>query len=229
MSAWRNRLPVFMIRPWLLLLASALLIIQLLLTFPLEEMTTMAFYYDVGLHHTTFLKGQVWNLITYSLFHHPQAWSHLLCNLFLLIYLAGRISHILGDRPCVKILILGILVSGIFHLILDPFIRVEPAPLIGISGGVCALFSCLCMLAPDSKFFPLMISGRNLLKASLITTLIIILISPKLNLPYLSDLGELLNSSILFSLFAIGHVCHLGGMLLGMLYAHMALRIPSAR
>lgn len=184
------------------------------------------FYELVGLNPNTFLEGKMWTILSYSLFHHPEQWSHFILNILALIYFSARISHIFSATISLRILGTGILVGGILHLLIDPITRTEPVTLIGISGGVCAIFAALATFAPDSIFWPLYIRGRHLLTSFITVSVFFLLISPALGIPYLSSIGEEASKFSGVAIFKIGHACHLGGLISGFLYAKYLIRIP---
>lgn len=217
--------PRLELKAWLLILVGLLVTIQAFFFF-YPEYATQEFYDTIGVTRGSILRGRVWTLLTYSFFHHPFQLSHLIVNALSLFYLSSRISHILGSSKSLQILCWGILSSAVFHVILDPFLRPDAIPLIGISGGVLSLFAVLCTIAPDTVFWPLFVSGRNLFYAILITTIFFIVTAPTLHIPILSQIGVVIEKSALSPIFQVGHACHLGGLLMGWLIAKRMIRVP---
>lgn len=210
---------------WLPLLALILALVQCYTAWGAPGTATQSFYEHVGLTKVGIIEGRLWTLLTHALFHHPLQWSHLILNLLTLIYLTGRLSHILTPQACLKILLYGILAGGLLYLLISLFTE-SSLPLIGLSGGLFCLLSVLCHLAPHTRFWPLGISGKNLVKALVLTSIFFLLTSPSLQLPFLSPIGHKIASTPLGTVFQIGHSCHLGGLIAGWFYALKLLRIP---
>ena len=205
--------PLLNINRWLILLAFSLTGIQIYLGIISPQYATQELYSEVGLGIEGLKHGRLWTFLTYAFFHHPFLWHHLVFNILALLYLGGRISHILSPQKSFTILTLSILGGGVGEL-LSSFVSSENYPLIGISGGISGLFSTLVTLSPETKFWPLPIRGENILKAYVIGSVILTFIP-------LSWLPE--------GIPKVGHGCHLGGILVGVLYTKKLLRIPSLK
>ncbi len=213
------------LKAWIFILVGLLVTIQAFFIIS-PEYATQEFYNTIGVTRGALLKGKAWTILTYSFFHHPFQLSHLIINAFSLFYLSSRLSLILGSFKCLQILGLGILSSAIFHIILDPFLRADTIPLIGISGGVLSLFAALCTIAPDTIFWPLFVSGKNLFYGILITTTFFMITAPSLHIPLFSQIGITMEKSALSPIFQIGHACHLGGLIMGWFIAKKMIRLP---
>lgn len=141
--------------------------------------------------------------------------------------------HILGARAFAKIFFVGVLVGGMLHLLFYPRYPVGEdfsaayIPLVGASGGLMALLMVITSLSPDSRMWPIMVSGRNLGRGLLLSTLILFLLTPGLKIPILSGMGKwLVQAGDLGVIFQISHICHFGGGVVGILYARRLLRSP---
>jgi hypothetical protein len=82
-----------------------------------------------------------------------------------------------------------------------------------------ALLLCLASLSPDARVMPLGVSARNLGRGLLIGELLLALADPMLGMPGFSQLGGWLVDQGFASVFQLGHACHFGGGLMGMLFA----------
>ncbi len=145
-----------------------------------------------------------WSLITYSFFH--GSFSHILWNMVLLYTFAKIYLNLFSERQFLKNYVLGVLAGGIVFLLayyLFPVFKGSYPPLIGSSAGVMAILIFICTYVPDQEirllFFNLKIKYIGL-------GLIIIDV---LQIPY----GN-----------AGGRLAHLGGALIGFLYAHQLLK-----
>lgn len=189
--------------------------------------------YEVfGLNRPGVLAGRVWQFATYPFLH--GGWMHLLFNWLIIYLMGGRVSHILGGRAFAKIFFGGVIVGGLLHVVLQPKYplgeggpMIAYAPLVGASAGALALLLALTSLSPDSRMWPIMVSGKNLGRGLLVATLILFAFTPGLGIPILSDAGSwLAQSAGLASLFSVSHLCHFGGGLFGMIYVRRLLRSP---
>ena len=192
------------------------------------------FYESVGLSRPGVLAGKGWQFLTYPFFH--GNWPHLLLNWMVIYMIGGRVLHILGARAFTRIFFGGAVGGGLLHVLLFPSYPLGEAitpphlPLVGASGGMMALLIVLVSLSPDSRMWPLMVSGRNLGRGLMFSTLILFLLTPGLKIPILKAAGEwLAGSGGMAPLFQASHICHFGGGLVGMLYAHRLLRPVSLK
>jgi membrane associated rhomboid family serine protease len=184
-------------------------------------------YEQFGLSREGLMSGKVWQLATHALIH--GTWFHLGVNLLVVYAIGGRILHILGGKAFVVIFWSGVLVGSVMHLGLHP---AQPlggeeayrSPLVGASAGGMALLLALTTLSPDSRMWPIPVSGKNLGRGLLLGSLLLFLLTPGLGLPGFSAVGEWLVGVGRSSLFTIGHAYHLGGGLIGWLYVRRLLR-----
>ena len=90
-----------------------------------------------------------------------------------------------------------------------------------------ALLMAFVHLVPDSRMWPLMVSGRNLGRGLMLSTLGLFLMTPGLRIPVLQSGGEWLATNVMGGgLFLVSHICHFGGGLAGILYVRRLLRSP---
>ena len=187
------------------------------------------FYESVGLSRPGALAGKGWQFLTYLFFH--GSWEHVLLNCMVIYLIGGRVLHILGARAFTRIFLGGALGGGLLHVLLFPSyplgegITPPHLPLVGASGGMMALLMALVSLSPDSRMWPLMVSGRNLGRGLMLSSLVLFLLTPGLKIPVLEAAGQwLARNGEMGPLFRVSHICHFGGGLVGMLYAHRLLR-----
>ncbi|MEP4078894.1 rhomboid family intramembrane serine protease [Haloferula sp.] len=171
----------------------------------------------IGLSRQGLSNGCYWQPFSYALIH--GNWVHLVINVVGLLAIGPRIERIGGGRLFLVLLVSGWLAGGLFHLLLNP--GGEMIPLVGISGGVIAILLWLTGVSPGSRMWPLPVSGSSLGIGILLASAILALLNPSLGIPYLSDLGEKLGKSADGS---VSHACHLGGALVGWVFARWTLR-----
>ena len=70
-------------------------------------------------------------------------------------------------------------------------------------------------ISPDSKMILLKISARNLSKGVLVSSVLLFVMTPWLEIPLLGDLGRWLESAIGPFIFQTAHLVHFVGGLLG--------------
>jgi len=178
-------------------------------------------YLALGLRRETVLDGQVWQIFTYAWLH--GSWAHALVNALCVLVLGGRVEQVLGPRGLFKTLVAGILGGALGHLLLAEGGK-QAFPLVGISGACVALLLVITTLSPQSRMFPLPVSGRSLGLGMLLAALLLALADPKLGVPGLATFGQALVNRGLGNWFAVGHACHVGGGVAGYLYARWILR-----
>jgi membrane associated rhomboid family serine protease len=141
-----------------------------------------------------------WSIITYGFTHY--GFFHILFNLLVLYFVSRSMVNLFSTKLSLNIYFLGILVGGLFYLLIynivpESYSRGVGA-LVGASAGVRALLIFICAYMPnrEARFF--MVS----IKLWYIGLAIIIL--------------DLIG---LFSINQGGNVAHIGGNLLGYIYA----------
>lgn len=189
------------------------------------------FYSVVGLSWPGLQEGKLWQFGTHFLFHGSVV--HLLFNWLMIYLIGGSVMHILGGRAFAKIFFGGVLAGAILHVLLQPVyptgMKGEPAfaPLVGASAGAMALLLALTSLSPDSRMWPLPVSGKNLGRGMLLASALLFLLTPGLGIPVLSAAGSWLARYGGFdALFRVSHLAHLGGGLVGFFYARRLMRVP---
>ena len=140
-----------------------------------------------------------WTLITYSFLH--ADFFHLLWNMILLFYSGRLMLNLFPDRIFINNYFLGAITGGIIFLLsysLFPVFRGLYPPMVGASAGVMAVFIFICTYTPEQDirvfFFNTKLKYLGLVFFSL----------DVIQIPY----GN-----------AGGHLAHIGGAILGFLYA----------
>jgi len=205
--------------PWLV--ALIILLIQGLVDFAGGHDEVPWWFETFGLLRAEVIQGQVWQVITYAFLH--GGLLHAGINALCIVLLGARVEHVTGGRGFLITLGLGILGGGIAHLLLAPGGPRE-ATLVGISGGCVALLILVTTLSPESKMWPLPVSGRSLGAGILAAELVLALMNPALDLPWIGGFGRRLEDAGMGGWFLIGHACHFGGGLAGWFYGRWLLR-----
>jgi membrane associated rhomboid family serine protease len=171
---------------------------------------------NLGLSRDGFLSGKIWQILTYGLMH--GAWWHAGVNALFVWLIGPRIEHVAGRAAMMRVMVAGVLGGGAAHLLLGSGL------LVGLSGACMALLLMLVTLSPQSRMFPLPVSGRNLGMGILIAALVLALANPSLGVPGLSAVGRMLVNHGMGGWFQMGHACHFGGGLAGWSYGRWILR-----
>ncbi len=199
-----------------------LIVIQALLPSP-DGRSDLAItvYETLGLHWQHFKSGSIWQILTYG-FVHGGYW-HLMVNVLGVVLIGSRVEKILGAVRFLQVCLFGILAGGAAHLIATAG-GTEAPILVGFSAAVMALLLLLTTLSPDSRMWPVPVSGRSLGLGLLIAEGILALIDPALGIPVLADIGKLIVHHGGGPWFEIAHACHFGGGIAGWLYGRWILR-----
>jgi len=169
-----------------------------------------------GLSRDGFLAGKIWQIVSYGLLH--GAWWHAGLNVLWVLVIGSRIEWMAGSPTMMRATLAGVLGGGLCHLLLGTGL------LVGLSGGCVALLLLLTTLSPQSRMFPLPVSGKSLGIGIMLAALAMALIDPALNVPGLAAAGSLLAGHGMGAWFHMGHACHFGGGLAGWLYGRWLLR-----
>lgn len=141
-----------------------------------------------------------WSVLTYG-FAHIDFW-HLFFNMIVLYFVGRSFSNLFSVKLSLNIYFLGILSGGLAFLLVYALfpnsVLKNVGPLIGASAGVRAVLIFLCAYMPNKE---------------------IRLVTFNIKLLYIGLLLVALDVPGLFSSNAGGSVAHLGGYLLGYLYA----------
>lgn len=173
-------------------------------------------YEKLGLSRGGFLSGEVWQVLSYGFLH--GAWWHVGLNALVVILLGSKVEHISGQAALNRILVGGVLGGGVLHLVLGSGL------LVGLSGGCVALLLYLTTLSPQSRMFPLPVSGRSLGVGILLGELSLAMVNPDLGLPGFREIGAAMCARGMGDWFLLGHACHVGGGLAGVAFARWVLR-----
>lgn len=171
--------------------------------------------------------GRVWQLFTYGLLH--GNWLHLWMNVLMLWLVGGRVAHILGWRKWTEIVLLGVLAGGLLHGLTGAVLVAsghEESYLVGVSGACFGLLVALTTLSPESRMWPIPVSGKNLGLGLIVAELCLWLMQPELGLPGFSQMGGVMVGVGGAGLFKISHACHFGGAVSGWWCARALLVSP---
>ncbi|MFZ9002880.1 MAG: rhomboid family intramembrane serine protease [Robiginitalea sp.] len=145
-----------------------------------------------------------WSLITYSFLH--GGFMHIFFNMLLLYYVARIFFNYFGPRRFVNVYFLGVMLGGAFFLLaynLFPAFDGSQSPLIGASAGVMAVLIFICTYIPRQEVRVIFFNVK-LWHIGVFFVLLDLAFIP-------------LNDN------AGGRIAHLGGALLGYLYARKSL------
>lgn len=173
-------------------------------------------FYNFGLSREGFLAGKIWQLASHGMLH--GGWWHATLNALMVLLVGSRIEQVAGPAAMVRCTAFGIMAGGSCHLLLGTGL------LVGLSGGCFALLLLLTTLSPQSRMFPLPISGGSLGVGVLLAALFLALINPAAAVPGFVRVGSMLVAHGMSSWFEMGHACHFGGGVAGWIYGRWMLR-----
>ncbi len=177
-----------------------------------------SFYEALGLSRHGFISGKVWQIVTYGFLH--GGWLHAGLNALFLLAIGSRIEHVIGWKAMLGSAFACVAGGGALHLLSSSGL------LVGMSGGCVGLLLLLVTLSPQSRMFPLPVSGRSLGAGLLIAELLFVLMDPALGLSFASSAGRWFESHGWAGWFQVGHACHLAGGIVGWLCGLWILRPP---
>ncbi|WP_430905445.1 rhomboid family intramembrane serine protease [Maribacter sp. 2-571] len=143
--------------------------------------------------------SQPWSLVTYAFFH--GSFGHIFWNMLLLYFSSRILLNLFGDRKFINIYFLGIIAGGATFLIsynIFPVFYNANSALIGASAGVMAVLIFVCAYIPQQEVRLIFFNVRLW-----VVGLTVVLL----------DLIQMGSGN------AGGHLAHLGGALLGYVYA----------
>lgn len=144
-----------------------------------------------------------WTLVTYA-FLHGGLW-HLFFNMLLLFYVGRIFLNYFGSRRFINVYFLGLMLGGLFFLAaynIFPAFYQSQSPLIGASAGVMAVLIFICTYLPGQEVRVFFFTLKLWYVGAFFVVLDLVLI------PLNDNPG--------------GRIAHLGGALLGYLYARRA-------
>lgn len=147
--------------------------------------------------------GQPWSLVTYSFFH--GGFGHIFWNMLLLYFFGRMVLNLFGSRKFISIYFLGVIFGGLLFMLsynIFPAFSGMNSTLIGASAGVTAVLIFMCAYSPTQEVRVIFFNIK-LWQLGLVVVLI--------------DLVQLPSGN------AGGHLAHLGGALLGYVYARQLL------
>lgn len=183
----------------------AVFIINGLLTFLMGMASnTLLRWFELPKDFIDFI-SQPWSLVTYSFFH-GGIW-HLFWNMVML-YFSGRIFlNLFGPKKFISVYFLGVILGGLIFLLsynVFPALLSANAALIGASAGVTAVLIFICTYIPNQEV-RLFIFNVKLWYIGVFFVLVDLI-----QIPSGGNAG--------------GHLAHLGGALLGYVYARQLIK-----
>lgn len=144
--------------------------------------------------------SQPWSIITYSFFH--ASISHIFWNMILLFFAGRTFLNLFGAKRFINVYFLGVILGGLFFLLsynLFPAFSGVNTVLIGASAGIMSVLIFVCTYIPEQEVRIVFFN----VKLWYIGVFLILL--DLVQMTYDGNAG--------------GHIAHLGGALLGFMYA----------
>lgn len=149
--------------------------------------------------------GQPWSIVTYSFFH--AGFGHIFWNM-LVLYFSGRIfMNLFGPRRFINVYFLGVIVGGLIFLLgynVFPALLGINTALIGASAGVTAVLIFVCAYIPNQEVRLIFFNVKLWYIGAFVVLIDLI------QIPDGGNVG--------------GRLAHLGGALLGYIYARQLVK-----
>ena len=148
---------------------------------------------------------QPWSILTYGFTHYD--FMHLLFNMVVLYFVSRSLLNLFSPKQCLTIYFLGIICGGLLFLLIYNVVPsgflINAGALVGASAGVNALLIFLCTYLPNNqvRFFTI-----------------------NIKLWYIGLAIVIFDVIGLFGVNQGGKIAHLGGSLLGYLYATQLMK-----
>jgi len=151
-------------------------------------------------------QGHLWQFVTYLFIHgtpgNPAVGVvHLFINMFTLYFVGREVEAIAGPRHLLAMYFLGGILGGLGQIVAFP----EAGPVVGASAGVCAVLIAFTTILPEFE----------------LTLLLFFVVPIRLRAKYVGWLvaGGAVAMAAFRVLPEVAHVAHLGGCVVGWLYA----------
>ncbi|MCF7561054.1 rhomboid family intramembrane serine protease [Sabulilitoribacter multivorans] len=152
-----------------------------------------------------------WTIITYAFLHYD--FLHILFNMLWLYFLGRMFLNLFGPKMALNIYFLGAITGGLLFMIcynMFPSLLGGHSKLLGASAAVRALLIFLCAYMPNQEIRFFTINLKFWYLGAVIVVLDIIGVMSGINDPIEGNAG--------------GYIAHLGGVLLGYIYAKQLLK-----
>ena len=147
---------------------------------------------------------QPWSLVTYSFFH--AGFGHIFWNMLVLYYVGRIFLNLFNGRRFLNVYFLGVILGGLFFMVgynvFPAFFKVNAA-LIGASAGVRAILIFICAYIPNQEVRLVFFNLKLWYLGAFIVVMDLVQLSMGIN--------------------PGGNFAHLGGALLGYIYARQLL------
>ena len=162
----------------------------------------------IALQPKAFFNGMVWQLLT-SMFMHGN-FTHLFVNMISLFFIGNFVEKLIGRKRFFWFYMLSGLIAGLFFVVIAYFfgnteigIRIFGSPeifAVGASGAIFALGGLLAILTPKLRVYVFFIIPMQMWVAMVVLLVVLWAASVGAGLPF-------------------GNTAHLGGLLVGVVYA----------
>ncbi|MBN2693378.1 rhomboid family intramembrane serine protease, partial [bacterium] len=142
---------------WIIIINSVIWLLEVILL----RMDIGKSLYNFFLIPVDVANGKVWQLITYSFFHSPNMFFHLILNMLVLWMFSASLEERWGRKNFIIFYLVAAFVGGVFAFLEGMFIITshQLVPTIGASASVFALTAAFALTFPEMTiyliFFPI--------------------------------------------------------------------------
>ena len=144
---------------------------------------------------------RLWQVITYAFLH--DGLPHILFNMWGLWLFGSEIERYLGARRFLSIYFASVVSAALTQLFVPTLLQMEPAPVVGASGGVIGLLLAYAFMFPHRKMIilPIPVPMPAWLLASLYAALELFLglTGAQSNVAHFAHLGGMIGSGLLLA------------------------------
>lgn len=137
---------------WLLIVNCALFIVFFLLGI-LDRDLAVAILGIFGLRASTFLRGAIWQPVTYLFLHDPTGFGHILFNMLTLWMFGADLEREWGTRRFLKFYFVCGIGAGLCDITANLLLRSGSVPTIGSSGAIYGILLAFGLLYPTRTVF----------------------------------------------------------------------------
>lgn len=178
--------------------------------------TAESIYEIGGLSYVGLQEGLWWQVVSHLFIHGD--FFHLAVNAILFFYASRKLGSFLVWRRIFLLFMVAGVVAGLGQITVQGFflgLHARTEVLVGASGGVFGMLLAYYAISPQSRMLLLPVSAQNMTKGFLVSSALLAVCDPRLNLVFLSDLGGWLMVHVSPDIFRVAHVAHLVGGLAG--------------
>jgi len=156
---------------WLLIINIAVFVVCMLVR-PVAEFV----YYWGSVYPASWgFIAQVWRLVTYQFLHDLGGIGHIFFNMLMLYFFGPLMEQLWGTRRFVKFFLTSGAAGGVVYSLLAAFGVLQPAMMVGASGGLYGILGAVAILFPQMRVYIFGIVPMSMRAMAIMTVIISLL------------------------------------------------------